>query len=93
MSICGIQFFEHGTASQIRELADQLNGHVLALSLQMYGCRVIQKVCVAFAFLGKSPDSFNIIFPSLTFHCLFPHTKFVLKLKMSSIFFPVTKIL
>lgn len=40
----GIQFFEHGTASQIRELADQLNGHVLALSLQMYGCRVIQKV-------------------------------------------------
>lgn len=38
------QFFEHGSASQIRELAEQLSGHVLALSLQMYGCRVIQKV-------------------------------------------------
>lgn len=38
------QFFEHGSATQRRELADQLNGHVLQLSLQMYGCRVIQKV-------------------------------------------------
>ncbi|EOY18065.1 Pumilio 2 isoform 2 [Theobroma cacao] len=37
------EFFEHGSASQIRELADQLTGHVLTLSLQMYGCRVIQK--------------------------------------------------
>ncbi|KAI7757765.1 hypothetical protein M8C21_008993 [Ambrosia artemisiifolia] len=36
-------FFEHGSATQIRELADQLTGHVLTLSLQMYGCRVIQK--------------------------------------------------
>jgi hypothetical protein len=39
-----IQFFEHGSSSQRRELADQLFGHALALSLQMYGCRVIQKV-------------------------------------------------
>lgn len=38
------QFFEHGTPPQRRELAKQLQGHVLALSLQMYGCRVIQKV-------------------------------------------------
>nr|GEV74791.1 pumilio homolog 1-like [Tanacetum cinerariifolium] len=38
------KFFEHGNAAQIRELADQLNGHVLTLSLQMYGCRVIQKM-------------------------------------------------
>ncbi|MFS7947532.1 putative armadillo-like helical, nucleic acid binding NABP, pumilio domain-containing protein [Helianthus anomalus] len=36
-------FFEHGSATQIRELAEQLIGHVLTLSLQMYGCRVIQK--------------------------------------------------
>ncbi|MFS7900509.1 putative armadillo-like helical, nucleic acid binding NABP, pumilio domain-containing protein [Helianthus anomalus] len=36
-------FFEHGSATQIRELAEQLTGHVLTLSLQMYGCRVIQK--------------------------------------------------
>lgn len=37
------KFFEHGTASQRRMLAQQLKGHVLALSLQMYGCRVVQK--------------------------------------------------
>lgn len=39
-----MQFFEHGTESQRKELAGQLFGHVLPLSLQMYGCRVIQKV-------------------------------------------------
>lgn len=42
------QFFEHGSATQIRELANKLTGHVLALSLQMYGCRVIQKVLLFF---------------------------------------------
>ncbi|KAJ0747549.1 putative armadillo-like helical, pumilio domain-containing protein [Helianthus annuus] len=31
------KFFEHGSAPQIRELAEQLTGHVLTLSLQMYG--------------------------------------------------------
>ncbi|KAL8478285.1 hypothetical protein ACS0TY_030259 [Phlomoides rotata] len=36
-------FFEHGLAGQRRELAGKLLGHVLTLSLQMYGCRVIQK--------------------------------------------------
>jgi len=40
------QFFEHGSTAQIKELAGQLIGRVLALSLQMYGCRVIQKVLV-----------------------------------------------
>jgi Pumilio-family RNA binding repeat len=44
MNLYEMQFFEHGSAAQRRELADQLFGHVLALSLQMYGCRVIQKV-------------------------------------------------
>lgn len=39
-----IQFFEHGTHEQRKELADQLAGQILPLSLQMYGCRVIQKV-------------------------------------------------
>lgn len=38
------QLFEHGLTSQRRELAENLFGHVLELSLQMYGCRVIQKV-------------------------------------------------
>lgn len=26
-------------------LARQMEGHVLSLALQMYGCRVVQKVC------------------------------------------------
>ncbi|GER35187.1 pumilio domain-containing protein [Striga asiatica] len=38
-----IDFFEHGTESQRKELAGHLIGHVLPLTLQMYGCRVIQK--------------------------------------------------
>ncbi|MCO5586548.1 hypothetical protein L7F22_040489 [Adiantum nelumboides] len=37
------KFFEHGSQDQRLELAKQLIGHVLSLSLQMYGCRVIQK--------------------------------------------------
>lgn len=41
---CMVQFFEHGTQQQRRDLAKELVGHVLVLSLQMYGCRVIQKV-------------------------------------------------
>ncbi|KAG1326852.1 pumilio [Cocos nucifera] len=46
--VCGslflsLQFFEHGSAEQRKELANKLAGHVLPLSLQMYGCRVIQK--------------------------------------------------
>jgi pumilio RNA-binding family len=38
-----VQVFEHGTSQQRHDLASQLVGHVLVLSLQMYGCRVIQK--------------------------------------------------
>jgi pumilio RNA-binding family len=45
------KFFEHGSPTQIKELADQLIGRVLALSLQMYGCRVIQKVVITGSFL------------------------------------------
>ncbi|RXI09700.1 hypothetical protein DVH24_014718 [Malus domestica] len=37
------KFFEYGTPEQKKELADQLAGQMLPLSLQMYGCRVIQK--------------------------------------------------
>ncbi|KAJ0633410.1 putative armadillo-like helical, pumilio domain-containing protein [Helianthus annuus] len=40
------KFFEHGMPAQRRELAGKLLGHVLSLSLQMYGCRVIQKVII-----------------------------------------------
>ncbi|KAF8392795.1 hypothetical protein HHK36_021032 [Tetracentron sinense] len=39
------KFFEHGSPEQRKELANQLSGQILPLSLQMYGCRVIQKVC------------------------------------------------
>lgn len=38
------QFFEYGNSTQRKELADQLMGQIVPLSLQMYGCRVIQKV-------------------------------------------------
>lgn len=43
---CVLQFFEYGSPDQRKELANQLTGKVLPLSLQMYGCRVIQKVCL-----------------------------------------------
>ncbi len=38
------KLFEHGTAHQRAQLATCMDGHILALSLQMYGCRVVQKV-------------------------------------------------
>lgn len=55
-----LQFFEHGTQSQRKELASQLTGHVLPLSLQMYGCRVIQKVTFVLFIL--------ILFPIYMYH-------------------------
>lgn len=39
-----MQMFEHGDSEQRRDLAKKLAGHVLTLSLQIYGCRVFQKV-------------------------------------------------
>lgn len=39
-----MQFFEYGSLEQRKQLAGQLAGKILTLSLQMYGCRVIQKV-------------------------------------------------
>ena len=38
------KFFEHGTQHQKTILADQMKGQMLVLSLQTYGCRVVQKV-------------------------------------------------
>jgi mRNA-binding protein PUF3 len=38
------KFFEHGNQVQKTILAEQMKGHILALSMQMYGCRVVQKV-------------------------------------------------
>ena len=42
------KFFEYGTEEQIRKLGGILEGQILYLSLQMYGCRVIQKLLQAF---------------------------------------------
>lgn len=38
------KLFERGTQAQKTAMAQVLEGHVLQLSLQMYGCRVVQKV-------------------------------------------------
>ena len=38
------KLFEHGTQVQKTVLASTMEGHILPLSLQMYGCRVVQKV-------------------------------------------------
>ncbi len=38
------KFFEHGTQHQKTILAEQMKGQMLTLSLQTYGCRVVQKV-------------------------------------------------
>lgn len=47
------KFFEHGSPEQKRRLAQELVGNVVPLTMQMYGCRVIQKVC-SFAVLRCS---------------------------------------
>ena len=41
------KFFEHGNQTQKKTLANQMKNRVLPLSLQMYGCRVVQKVSYA----------------------------------------------
>lgn len=38
------KLFEHGTQVQKTVLANAMENHILSLSLQMYGCRVVQKV-------------------------------------------------
>jgi mRNA-binding protein PUF3 len=38
------KFFEHGDQNQKKVLASKMKGHVVNLSNQMYGCRVVQKV-------------------------------------------------
>ncbi len=38
------KFFEHGDQNQKKVLANRMKGQVLNLSLNVYGCRVVQKV-------------------------------------------------
>ena len=40
------KFFERGTRKQKSALFSAMEGHFLPLSMQTYGCRVVQKVCV-----------------------------------------------
>lgn len=40
------KFMEHGDQMQKTLLLEQMKGHVLTLSLQTYGCRVVQKVFI-----------------------------------------------
>ncbi|KAL0315969.1 UNVERIFIED_CONTAM: Pumilio6, chloroplastic [Sesamum radiatum] len=37
------KLFEYGSPEERKDLANQLEGQILPLSLQMYGCRVVQK--------------------------------------------------
>jgi mRNA-binding protein PUF3 len=46
------KLFEHGNQTQKKILANQMKGHILTLSTQMYGCRVVQKV-------SPSPESLS----------------------------------
>jgi len=38
------KFFEYGTAEHRKQLIGKILNNVLLLSMQMYGCRVVQKV-------------------------------------------------
>lgn len=38
------KLFEYGTPVHRAILSNSMEGHILPLSLQMYGCRVVQKV-------------------------------------------------
>jgi len=38
------KFFEHGDQGQKKALANKMKTRIYTLSLQMYGCRVVQKV-------------------------------------------------
>ena len=51
------KFFEHGDQSQKKGLANKMKGNMLQLSLQMYGCRVVQKVCTTDTFCSMMPGS------------------------------------
>merc|ERR1719215_2181376 len=47
------KFLEFGSVEQRVQLLNSIKGHVLQLSLQMYGCRVIQKGLEAFSHLPE----------------------------------------
>jgi len=50
------KFFEFGTSEQKQMLAQRIRGHVMPLSLQMYGCRIVQKA------LESIPAEMQVLF-------------------------------
>lgn len=56
------KFFEFGLQEHKQTLAQKLNGQVLPLALQMYGCRVIQKA------LESIPSDMQVTFISCCLH-------------------------
>lgn len=50
------KMFEYGTAAQKGRLVNTMEGQVLGLSLQMYGCRVVQKVCAPHVSMYRGAD-------------------------------------
>jgi pumilio RNA-binding family len=42
------RLFQHGTQTQKTALVKSMEGHVVYLSCNLYGCRVIQMVCIRF---------------------------------------------
>ena len=54
------KLFEHGNQVQKRVLAEQMKNHVMELSMQMYGCRVVQKVSLVFSLLNCLANVFRL---------------------------------
>ena len=59
------RLLEHGDTNQRKVLGEKIKGHVLEFSLQMYGCRVIQKAVEVVEYTQKfllaSELSHNVI--------------------------------
>lgn len=51
------KFFERGTQAQKTALTESMEGHILSLSLQTYGCRVVQKVRADIIILSAGSNS------------------------------------
>lgn len=61
------KLFEYGSQPQRALLAATMKGRILQLSLDMYGCRVVQKVR-ALSFLSFSLSQWPFILPENHFH-------------------------
>ncbi|KAG8849804.1 hypothetical protein FRB96_000627 [Tulasnella sp. 330] len=66
------KLFEHGTPAQKDAMVDVMTGHMLSLTLQMYGCRVVQKLHVsdAQAIENITPEQQTLLVSELEHHVL-----------------------